>query len=195
MIFLFMIFPKFEHLKQELEQGARFLDVGCGNGNLIIQLAQAFGNSTFVGVNPDVYGIESANTTISQLGLGNRVAVEHMGGETMSYSDEFDIASMVLTLHEIRPDVREEAVRKAYQALKKDGHLLVLDFPYPRKLEDFRNPAFTFGIGDQFFECFSGFYHLDNEKQEEVITNAGFRNIQRMPIGKGMFDFITAIKS
>jgi SAM-dependent methyltransferase len=195
MIFLFMIFPKFEHLKQNLEQGSRVLDIGCGNGNLIIQLAQAFGNSTFIGVNPDLYGIESAKATISQLGLGDRVAVEHMGGEELSYKNEFDMASMVVTLHEIRPDVREEVVRKAYQALKKDGHLLVLDFPYPSKLEDFRNPAFDFGIGDQFFECFSGFYHLDNEKQNEVITNAGFTNIQRMRIGRGMFDFITAIKS
>jgi hypothetical protein len=36
--------------------------------------------------------------------------------------------------------------------------------------------------------------HLDNEQQNEVIVKAGFTNIQRMPIGKGMFDFITAIK-
>ena len=98
--FLFMILPKADHLKRNLEQGIRFLDIGCGNGNLIIQLAQAFKNSTFAGVNPDVYGIESARSTIAQLSLGNRVAVENMGGEVMPYKDEFDMVSMVLTLHE-----------------------------------------------------------------------------------------------
>lgn len=194
MAFLYMILPKAEHLKQSLERGIRFLDIGCGNGNLIIQLAQVFGNSTFVGVNPDVHGIQSARSTISQLGLGNRVTVEQVGGEAMSYKDEFDMASMVVTLHEIRPAVREEVVKKAYHALKKDGRFLILDFPYPSKLEDFRNPIFDFAIIDQFCECFGGFIHLNNEQQNEVILNAGFTNIQRIPIGKGMFDFITAIK-
>ena len=191
--FLYLILPKAEHLKQKLEQGIRFLDIGCGNGNFIIQLAQVFRNSTFVGVTPDIHGVKSARSTISQLGLGNRVTVEHTGGESMSYKDEFDMASMVLTLHEIRPAVREEVVKKAYQALKKNGRLLVLDFPYPNKLEDFRNPIFDFAIIDQAFECFGGFFHLENEQQNEIIVNAGFTNIQRMSIGK-MFDFITAIK-
>jgi SAM-dependent methyltransferase len=192
--FLFMILPKADHLKRNLEQGIRFLDIGCGNGNLIIQLAQAFKNSTFAGVNPDVYGIESARSTIAQLSLGNRVAVENMGGEVMPYKDEFDMVSMVLTLHETRPDLREQVVNNAYNALKTNGYFLVLDFPYPSKLEDFRNPIFDSGILDQSFECYTGFFHLDNVKQNEIIMNAGFTNIQRIPIGKGMFDFITATK-
>ena len=192
--FLFMILPKADHLKRNLEQGIRFLDIGCGNGNLIIQLAQAFKNSTFTGVNPDVYGIESARSTIAQLSLGNRVAVENMGGEVMPYKDEFDMVSMVLTLHETRPDIREQVVNNAYNALKTNGYFLVLDFPYPSKLEDFRNPIFDSGILDQSFECYTGFFHLDNVKQNEIIMNAGFTNIQRMPIGKGMLDFVMATK-
>ena len=192
--FLFMILPKAEDLKRNLEQGIRFLDIGCGNGNFIIQLAQVFGNSIFVGVSPDMHGIRSARVTLSQLGLGNRVTVEQTGAEAMSYNDEFDMASMVVTLHEIRPAMREEVVKKAFNALKKGGRLLIIDFPYPNKLEDFRNPIFDFAIVDQFCECFGGFFHLTNEQQNEVILNAGFTNIQRMPIGKGMFDFITATK-
>ncbi len=192
--FVYMILPKFEHLKQSFEKGIRFLDIGCGNGNFVIQLAQIFGNSTFVGVSPDIHGIKSARTTISQLNLGNRVTVEHVGGEAMSYKDEFDMASMVVTLHEIRPEIRGEVVKKVYDALRKNGYLLILDFPYPHNLEDFRNPIFDFAIADQAFECFGGFFHLDNEQQNEIISNAGFTNIQRTSIGKGMFDFITAIK-
>ncbi len=58
--FLFMVFPKNDHLKQLLDKGVKLLDIGCGNGNLITQFAQAFPNSTFTGVNPDTYGIEEA---------------------------------------------------------------------------------------------------------------------------------------
>ena len=39
--FIFMILPKNETLKQQFEQGIKLLDIGCGNGNFIIQMAQA----------------------------------------------------------------------------------------------------------------------------------------------------------
>jgi SAM-dependent methyltransferase len=192
--FLFMIFPKNEHLKELLDQGAKFLDIGCGNGTLIIQFAQAFANSKFVGINPDIHGIEAAKATISHLGLEDRVSVENIGGETLSYKDEFDMASMVVTLHEIPPNVRESVVEKAHQALKTGGCLLILDFPYPKNFEDFRNPMYDYGILDQFYETVMGTVHLNNEEQNELLIRTGFKNIQRMPIGKGMFDFITATK-
>ena len=192
--FLFMILPKNEYLKQKLEQGIRYLDIGCGNGSLIIQLAQAYSNSTFLGVGPDKYGIQFAKSKIVELRLENRVSVELMGGENLSCEAEFDMVSMVVTLHEIPPDVREKAVKKAYQALKKDGHILVLDFPYPSKLEDFRNPMYAYGVLDQFYEICAGTVHLNNVQQDEILSSVGFKNIERMPIGKGMFDFITAIK-
>jgi ubiquinone/menaquinone biosynthesis C-methylase UbiE len=192
--FLFMIFPKHPKLKQLLEQGSRFLDIGCGNASLIIQLAQAFKKCTFVGVGPDASGIKFAHSTISELGLEKRVSVVHKGGEKLAYKDEFDMVSMVVTLHEIPPAVREKAVKKAYQALKSKGYLLVLDFPYPSKLEDFRNPIYNYGILDQFYEICADCVHLTVEQQNELLTAAGFKNIQRRPIGRGMFDFITATK-
>jgi len=39
-----------------------------------------------------------------------------------------------------------KSVLKVYEALKEDGDLLVLDFPYPDKLEDFRNPMYNYGM-------------------------------------------------
>jgi SAM-dependent methyltransferase len=192
--FLFMILPKNEHLKDKLDQGIKFLDIGCGDGTLIIQFAQAFANSKFVGVSPDIHGIETAKATIAHLELEERVSVENMGGEDLQYNKDFDMVSMIVTLHEILPEVREKAVKKAHQALKKGGHLLILDFPYPSKLEDYRNPIYSYGILDQFYEMCIGNIHLNNDEQNEILSRAGFKNIQRMPIGKGMFDFITATK-
>ena len=192
--FLFMIFPKHKKLKQLLEKGVWFLDIGCGNASLIIQLAQAFKKCKFVGVGPDASGIKFAQSTISELGLEKRVSVAHKGGEKLTYKDEFDMVSMVVTLHEIPPAVREKAVKKAYQALKSKGYLLVLDFPYPSKLADFRNPIYNYGILDQFHELCAGSVHLTVDQQNELLTAAGFKDIQRRPIGRGMFDFITATK-
>jgi len=191
LVFHFRIFPKNEHLKEMLNEGIKFLDIGCGNGNLIIQLAQAFKNSSFVGINPDVYGIEDARKTISQMGLDGRVSVENIGGEDLEYQDEFDMISMVFTLHEILPDIRPRVMEKAYQALKSGGWLLILDFPpYPTKLEDFRNPLSEYAILDQFFEVSCGFRHPNLEEQSDFLAQAGFKVSQRTIIGKGMFEFI-----
>jgi SAM-dependent methyltransferase len=148
----------------------------------------------FVGVDPNPHGIEEAKNTISQLGLETRVSAQNIGGDRLPYNNEFDMASMVVTLHEIPPNVRAKVVEKTYQALKSDGQLLILDFSYPSKLEDFRDSAYDYGILDQFYEVVAGTIHLDMNEQTELLTRVGFRNIQRLTIGKGMFEFTIATK-
>jgi len=192
--FLFMILPKNEPLKNLLINGVNFLDVGCGDGSLIIQLAQAFPKSRFVGVSPDRNGIETARVSVAQQGLEGRVSVEQKRGEALTDTEAFDLISLVVTLHEILPDNRKQAMERIYQALKPGGILLILDFPYPSKLEDFRNPIYDYGTLDQFYEICIGTAHLNVEEQNELISQAGFTNINRISIGKGMFDFITASK-
>ena len=192
--FLFMILPKHEWLNNLMKEGVRFLDVGCGDGSLVIQLALAFPQSRFVGINPDGYGIEMARAAIVELGLGDRVSVEQVGGEALTYKDEFDLISMVVALHEILPPFRKTAMEKVYQALKPGGTLLILDFPYPSKLEDFRNPMYDYGILDQFYEMCIGTVHLNVEEQDYLLNQVDFKDLKRVAIGKGMFDFITATK-
>jgi hypothetical protein len=53
---------------------------------------------------------------------------------------------------------------------------------------------YAYGVLDQFYEICAGTVHLTNVQQDQLLSAAGFKNIQRMPIGKGMFDFITATK-
>lgn len=192
--FLYMILPKYEDLKQRLEDGIHFLDVGCGQANLIVQLALAFGNSRFVGVDCDAFGIEEAAKKVSSLGLDGRVRVAHIGGEHLPYQNEFDMVSMVLTLHELHPDIRRKVVAKVHDAIKDGGQLLVLDFPYPSRIEDFRDPNYDFGVTDQFAERFAGFIHLNTAERDEMLTQAGFGNLRKMAIGKGMFDLVVADK-
>jgi ubiquinone/menaquinone biosynthesis C-methylase UbiE len=192
--FLFMILPKNEAIQKSLEAGAQFLDIGCGDGSLIIQLAQSFPKSTFTGINPDEHGIKFAREKIAALGLEERVFVYPVSGQGLTTQEKYDLISLVVTLHEILPEVRTKVMTQVYQALKPGGRLLILDFPYPDKIEGFRNPVYDFGILDQFFEMFGGFVHLSNQEQNALLTEIGFKNINRMPIGKGMFDFITAEK-
>jgi len=192
--FAFMIFPKNEGLRQKLEQGARLLEIGCGRGALLTQLAQAFGKSTFVGVDPDSHGIEAAKRRIAKIGVSDRVSVEDVGGEDLQYANEFDMVLMVVSLHEVRPEVRQRVVERAYQALKPGGQVVILDFPYPSTIEDFRNPMYDMAILEQFFEICLGFVHLNTQERNQMLARAGFTNLQHMAIGKGMFELVTAVK-
>ena len=194
MVYLFMILPKNEPLQNKLEQGVKFLDIGCGDGSLITQLAQNFKNCSFVGVNPDRFGIEDAEKKISEFNLGDRVSVQNIGGEKLTQEEEFDLVNMVVTLHEIPPAVRSAVVKQAYQALKTGGELLVIDFPYPNNLEDFRDPQYEYGILDQFYESVVGTVHLSTAEQTELLTSTGFKDIKRETIGSGMFEFVSATK-
>ena len=122
----------------------------------------------------------------------DRVFLEHLGGEGIQYNNEFDIVGMVLTFHEILPDVRIKVIEKAYQALKIEGKLFLFDFSYPDNIEDFKNPLYEPGVIDQFDETCLGVIHLSVHEQNEMLTEIGFNDIQRTSM-QG-FDFITATK-
>jgi len=188
----FPMLPEDDPIKVMLEKGVKFLDIGCGKGGFIIQFAQTFQNTEFVGVDPIIHGIEMGKTKATQLKIEDRVSFEHFGGEDLPYDKEFDIVSMVLTLHEILPDIRMSALEKAFKALKQNGQILIIDFSFPEKLEDFRNPDYELGVIDQFDEICLGNIMLNINEQNELLTNVGFKNIQRTAL-QG-FDIITGEK-
>ncbi len=191
-VFLFSILPEEDRLKKKLSNEFKFLDIGCGQGSFLMKMAESFPQGQYIGIDPIKHGIDVANKKITELGLNNNITLENIGGEEVGYTNEFDIVCMVLTLHEIIPDIRQRVVEKAYQALKKDGLLLIVDFSYPSKLSDFRNPDYGMGIMDQFFETTLGITHLAAKLQESMLGNVGFDEFQRTSLSG--IDLLTAIK-
>ena len=194
LVFSFMILPKNEDLRDKLSQGVRVLEIGCGHGNLIVQLAQAFPNSTFLGVDPDEHATRSAKEKIAQAGLQDRVSVECSGGEELTFENEFDLVCSVVSVHEFLPSARKQVLAKAHQALKRDGQLLIIDFPYPAKLEDFRNPMYDMAILEQFVEICCGYVHLNTNERNDMLEQVGFKDVQQKGVGKGMFELVMATK-
>ncbi len=191
-VFLSLL-PKDVPIKKMLKKGSRLLDVGCGGGRMIIELAQKYKNSYFVGIDIIPYGIERAKKTILDLNLNDQVQVECIGGQDLSYNDEFDIVSFIVTLHEIHPSVRPKVVKKTYQALKNDGKLFIIDWLFPEKFEDFKNPEYEPGIFDQFNETCLGVILPNKSEQDKILSGVGFKNIQHIPAMEGI-NIITAIK-
>ena len=193
-VFLSYILEKYDALKESLNKGIRFVDIGCGGGNLIIELALAFPNSFFKGIDTDIHGLERAESMVHTLGIQERVSLEDLAAEELDCRDTFDVACMVATLHEILPADRLPALANIHRSLTSGGHLIILDFPYPETVADFRDQRYDIGIIEQFFEAPSGIVHLCAAEQNRLLTEAGFTNIQRSDLNNGMFDLIMANK-
>jgi ubiquinone/menaquinone biosynthesis C-methylase UbiE len=194
MVFLSYILEKYDTLKQIMNKGIRFIDIGCGSGNLMIELALAFPNSSFKGIDADLHGLDRAESTANTLGIHERVSFEDLSAEELDCHEEFDVACMVAALHEIQPADRPLSLKNIHRALKSGGRLIILDFPYPEKLEEFRDQRYDIGIIEQFFEAPGGIVHLWASEQNRLLKQAGFKDIQRSDLNKGMFDLIVAIK-
>ena len=72
--------------------------------------------------------------------------------------------------------------------------MLVLDFPYPGRIEEFRERRYDYGVIEQYFEASSGIVHLNRHEQDDLLTGVGFKEIERTDIGQGMFDLILAVR-
>lgn len=65
------ILPLVPGLVARLERGIRVMDVGCGRGRALIELATAFPNSAFRGYDLSEEAVAHANARAATLGLGN----------------------------------------------------------------------------------------------------------------------------
>ena len=190
--FYFKRLPNTNPIKQMLEEGSSFLDVGCGNGGLIIQLARIFTDSRFTGVDPSLSGINAARESIEELGLTERVFAENLGGEELRYKEEFEIACMTVVFHEINPNVRFKALENIYNALKKSGRIMIFDFSYPERIDDFKDPNYGSAIIHQFNETILGVKFLTLREQNEMLAKVGFTDINRIRLGG--IELINALK-
>jgi len=147
---------------------------------MLLQLAADYPTATFVGLDVvEVGGLETARRLIRERGCANRVHVERVPAEQMTYTEAFDGALITRVFHEIPVAIRAALFRACYRALKRPGVLLNLDFAYPDTLEEFREPLFWSGVDNQYREMIWGTVHPTWQAQHQMLTEAGFNAIER----------------
>ncbi len=179
------ILPDLADMTQRLESGAKILEVGCGTGRFLMQMAKAWPNSICTGVDIDPTGIEIARNKIGTAGLESRVEVMQSDVADLPQAS-FDAIVMIEVLHEIAPQIRQHVVNGCAQALKPGGWLLIVDETYPSTLEEARQPEFQFPLQTGFEEMTWGNVIPTREEQEQLLATAGFKRApNRALIGEG----------
>ena len=192
--YLFMIVPSIPGLKERLDAGVRILDVGCGSGLLMIQLAKAFPNCKFVGVEVDRFAVEDAQRYIKGNGVEDRVSALLVDATSMDYDREFDLVNMAVVLHEIQPDMKHRSMANCYKALKDPGEIVIFDFAYPERVQDFRKPEYTMSIMDQFYELTRGSELLPLAGKQQLLLELGFKDPTNISLFDGAFEVTHAKK-
>ena len=115
--------PALDGVVDKLDAGGRAADVGCGHGASTILMAQAFPNSQFVGIDYHDASIETARERAAEAGVTNTTFEV---ADATSYSgNDFDLIAFFDCLHDMANP--SGAARQARQALKPDGHCLLVE--------------------------------------------------------------------
>lgn len=186
------ILPAIADLTERLNSGGRLLEIGCGTGNLQLQLAKAFPGAYCTGVDIDPTGLVAARAAIRAAGLEHRVSIVEGDIVDAVQGQTFDVVLMVEVLHEISPDIRAAVVRGCADALRPGGWLVVVDETYPTTLAECRQPEFFFPLQTGLEEMMWGNVVPTREEQEALLREAGFSGtIQRSILGAGFTLLIT----
>jgi SAM-dependent methyltransferase len=151
-IFLDFVLPRLPGLEARLEGGARVLEVGCGGGWGVVQIAERFPGTTCVGIDLEPYSVELAQRLIAERGLAGRCQARLQSVDQLSEDGTYDVATSFLVVHEIAPAVKPAAFAAVARALKPGGSFLIFDEAYPETDEALQTMPTRFAALAQWYE-------------------------------------------
>jgi SAM-dependent methyltransferase len=183
--------PAIPGLDETLKAGARVADIGCGNGQAILIMAQTYAQSQFVGYDNYDLAVENARKRAAEAGVDGRVQYQ-LWDVAQGLPGAYDLITVFDTVHDmVDPVGALTAIRKA---LKPDGVLLWTEFNVSGDLtENLANPInlakFTYSASTLYCmttslaEGGAGIGTcMGPHKAEELATEAGFSSFHRLPI-------------
>ena len=142
---------------EQIEAGSTAIDIGCGTGSLVFDLAEKC--KSVIGVELSSRMVNHARRRRKSKGKDN---VEFMHGNAASLprfqDQQFDYAAISMVIHEMRPDLRMKVLNEAKRIAKK---IIIADFAVPQ-------PSGFAGISTYIVELLAGIGHFK-----------GFKDFQR----------------
>jgi SAM-dependent methyltransferase len=178
--------PALDGVVDRLKAGASVADVGCGFGASTIIMAEAFGRSTFLGVDSHEASILGARKAAAVAGVDQRVRFETALAKRLPGTG-YDLVTMFDCLHDMGDPVG--AARHIRQALAADGTLLLVEPMAGDRLEDNLNPVGRTFYGLSTVICTPGSLAQEvglglgaqagEQRLTAVLHEAGFSHVRR----------------
>lgn len=129
--------PALDGVEEQLGQGIRVADVGCGHGASTIHLAQSFPASTFVGFDPHPASVEAARKKAADAGVADRVSFQD--ATATSFDGTYGLVAFFDCLHDLGDPVG--ALANARARLAEGGTVLIVEPAAGDAVEDNLNPV------------------------------------------------------
>ena len=130
--------PALDGVVDKLNAGAKVADIGCGHGASTILMAQAFPNSTFLGVDYHESSIETARLRAAEAGVADRIRFEVISAGSFPGTG-YDLVTMFDCLHDMGDPVG--AAAHVRDAVAPDGTWMVVEPAAGDHVEDNLNPV------------------------------------------------------
>ena len=113
--------PSLSGVQDQLANGGRVADLGCGHGASVILMAQAFPKSKFVGIDYHESSIAVARERAKQAGVADQIRFEVATPRVLaSNKEQFDLVCFMDSLHDMGDPL--EAVWASRQAMARTAH-------------------------------------------------------------------------
>lgn len=172
--------PALDGAVGKLEAGAKVADVGCGHGVTTILMAQAFPQSQFVGIDYHDASVETARNHTAQAGVAN--ARFEVADATTYQGNDYDLIAFFDCLHDMADPAG--AARHARQALKPDGHCLLVEPFAEDSLAENLNPVGRVFYGASSLICVPVSLA---QRGPALGAQAGERRLAEVMVGDGGF--------
>src|SRR5262245_3607937 len=139
------ILPLVPGLSEQLAQGIRVLDLGCGSGRIINRLAKQFPQSRFTGMDLSPEAIGNARREAAQQGLQNTEFIirDLSDFDVSAEPDAFDFITTFDAIHDQAQPLK--VLQGIYRTLKPGGVYLMQDIRGTSSVyEDIGNPLGPF---------------------------------------------------
>lgn len=191
--FVFMLFGGGNNLRRDIVEMAKLkesksvLDIGCGTGNLALEIAKWLPSGGYV------IGIDAGEkmVTLAKKKLQKKhipIQFLRMPAEKISFKDgTFDCVFNVFLLHHIPMELKMVAFKEMYRVLKSGGELVTVDVDKPSNFL-----GKLIGLSR---------YHVkeirDNMKTplNTLLADTGFNDIRILKKKWGIFSYIHATKT
>jgi len=182
-----VMIPALDGVHEKLEAGCLVADVGCGDGALVMALAERYPASNFHASEPNLHAVEHVNTLVFNSSLTN-VEVRHESGEALESTELYDLIITFDCIHDMtRP---QQVINRIRQCLQPDGTWFIKDIRSKPRFEDnLRNPMLAMMYGFSLLSCMSsamsepegaglGTLGFNPEIAAQMATEAGFSRFQ-----------------
>jgi 2-polyprenyl-3-methyl-5-hydroxy-6-metoxy-1,4-benzoquinol methylase len=178
------VLPLIPDLMEALERGINVLDVGCGSGRALNQMAKRFPNSRFKGYDCSEEAIATAQLEANNRGLTNS-QFQVKDAAQLNEVEQYDLICTFDAIHDqAQPDV---VLRGIHQALRLDGTYLMQDIRASSQVHgNLEHPAAPMLYTISCLHCMTvslstGGMGLGavwgEEKALEMLTEAGFTSV------------------